>query len=80
MKIPSTLMLGVILMLTMVSLNNLFAQDDLTISECEQRCGKQTDTGAIIGNYQVIAACRARCSQQYWDKVDREEKENERSR
>ena len=61
-------------------LNDLSAQDDLTISECEQRCGRKTDTGVIIGNYQAIAACRDRCSREIWKKVDRNEKELEETR
>jgi hypothetical protein len=80
MKLLSVSMLTMTLMLTMVSLNDLSAQDDLTISECEQRCGRKTDTGVIIGNYQAIAACRDRCSREIWKKVDRNEKELEETR
>jgi hypothetical protein len=80
MKLLSILMLTIILMLTMISLNDLSAQDDLTISECEQRCGRKTDTGVIIGNYQAIAACRDRCSQEIWKKVDQKDKELDETR
>jgi len=80
MKLLSILMLTMIPMFTVVSLNDLSAQDDLTISDCEQRCGRKTDTGAIIGNYQDIAACRDRCSREAWKKVDRKEKELEETR
>ena len=80
MRISYILILAVIFMLNMVSLNAPLAQDDLTISDCERRCGIRTEFGQVIGNYQAIYACRARCSQEFWKKVDGEEKEGRKRR
>ena len=78
MRISYILILAVIFMLTMVSLNAPLAQDDLTISACEQRCGIRTDLGQVMpGNYQAFAACRDRCNREFWKKFDRQEKELE---
>jgi hypothetical protein len=79
MKSFSTLMLAFALTLTMISLNDVFAQDDLSITDCQSRCGTRTDMGQIIGNYQAIAACRDRCARQYWDKTDKPDKKKKGS-
>ena len=79
MKSFSTLMLAFALTLTMISLNDVFAQDDLSITDCQSRCGTRTDMGQIIGNYQAIAACRDRCARQYWDKADKPDKKKKGS-
>ena len=79
MKYLSTLMLALALTLTMISLNEVFAQDYSTITDCESRCGTRTDMGQVIGNYQAIAACRDRCARQFWDKTDRPEKKSKSS-
>jgi hypothetical protein len=57
---------------------NLFAQE--TISECEQRCGIRTDTGGRVGPYNAIAECMDRCSRDFWNKVDRKDKDLEETR
>src|SRR5271157_1726713 len=60
----------------LISLNAL-AQD--TIGECEQRCGiRRTDMGQVIGNPQMIAACRDRCNREYWKKFEGKEKEGKK--
>jgi hypothetical protein len=72
MRISCTLILAAIFTLTMVSLNAPLAQDDLTITDCQSRCGTRTWTGQVTGNPQAIAACGDRCEREFWDKVDRQ--------
>ncbi len=79
MKSFSILMLAFALALTVISLNSVLAQDDLSITDCQSRCGTRTDMGQVIGNYQAIAACRDRCTRQYWDKADKPEKKKKSS-
>lgn len=58
---------------------NAPAQD--TIGECEQRCGiRRTDMGQVIGNPQLIAACRDRCEKEFWKKLEDKEKEGKKRR
>ncbi len=79
MKFLSIMIIGLALASTVVSLNQVFAQDDLSITDCQSRCGTRTDMGQIIGNYQAIAACRDRCARQFWDKTERPEKKRKDS-
>lgn len=78
MKYLSILIIGLALALTMASLNEVFAQDE-TITDCQSRCGRRTEMGVIIGNPQVIAACRDRCTREYWDKIDKQGKKTKKS-
>ena len=77
MKFPLSLAIAAALTLNLASLNSVTAQD--TITDCEQRCGIRTDTGAFVGNYQAIYACRERCSKQYWDKTEKQGKKGKSS-
>jgi hypothetical protein len=74
MKSLSILIFVLALMLTTISLNEVFAQDDATISDCQSRCGTVTWTGQVVGNPQAIAACRDRCTRQFWDKTEGQKK------
>jgi hypothetical protein len=79
MKSLSILMLALALTLTMISLDEVFAQDDSTITDCQSRCGTVTWTGQVTGNPQAIAACRDRCARQFWNKTDAREKKQSKS-
>ncbi len=79
MKFVSILIIALILPLILVSLGEVYAQDDLSITECESRCGTRTDMGQVIGNYQAIAACRSRCASQYWNKTEKKDKKKKDS-
>ncbi|MGO9119997.1 MAG: hypothetical protein ACLQPD_20585 [Desulfomonilaceae bacterium] len=74
MKSLSILMLALALTLTMISLTEVFAQDDSTITDCQSRCGTVTWTGQVTGNPQAIAACRDRCARQFWSKTEGQQK------
>ncbi len=74
MKLLSLLMLVFALTLINIFLNDVFAQDYATISDCQSRCGIRTDTGQVLGNYQAIAACRDRCARQYWNRTEKQER------
>jgi hypothetical protein len=71
--------LTTIFALTLITILGVFAQDDSTITDCENRCGTRSWTGQIIGNPQDIAACRDRCVSQYWNKIDGQEKKGKSS-
>jgi hypothetical protein len=71
MKLLSILLFAA-LSLTLISLNQVSAQDDMTITACQSRCGIRLESGQIVGNYQAIAACRDRCAREFWDKMDRQ--------
>ena len=79
MKSLCILILALALSLTTISLNEVFAQDDATITDCQSRCGTVTWTGQVVGNPQAIAACRDRCTTQYWNKTEGQEKEQRKS-
>ncbi len=70
----------VILALISVLLISLNVPAQETIGECEQRCGIRTDMGGVVGNYQAIAACRDRCSREFWKKLEGKEKEGKKTR
>ncbi len=74
MKYLSILMIALILTLTMMSVIEVFAQQDMTITDCQSKCGIRVETGQVLclGNCQIIVACRARCVREYWDKMDRQ--------
>ncbi len=78
MKSLSVLTITLALILTMISLNEAFAQD-VSITDCQSRCGIRTDMGQVVGNYQAIAACRDRCAREYWEKMDRQGKKKKGS-
>jgi len=78
MKYLSMLIPAFALTLTMVSLSEVFAQDE-TITGCQSRCGIRTESGEVTGNYQAIAACRDRCAREYWEKMDRQGKKGKSS-
>ena len=71
MKLLSILLFALALWLTLISLNQVSAQDDMTITDWS-RCGIRLESGQIVGNYQAIAACRDRCAREFWDKMDRQ--------
>jgi hypothetical protein len=79
MKSLSILIVALALSLTTISLNEVFAQDDATITDCQSRCGTVTWTGQVVGNPQAIAACRDRCTRQYWNKTEGQEKKQRKS-
>jgi len=78
MKYLSMLIPAFALTLTIISLNEVFAQDE-TITDCQSRCGIRTESGEVVGNYQVIAACRDRCTREYWEKMDQQGKKGKSS-
>ncbi len=78
MKYLSILAMTSALILTMTSLDEVFAQDE-TITDCQSRCGRRTETGQVLGNPQLIADCRDRCMRQYWDKTENQGKKTKKS-
>jgi len=72
MKLLSILLFALALSLTLISFNQVSAQDDMTITDCQSRCGIRLESGQIVGNYQAIAACRDRCAREYWERMERQ--------
>ena len=68
MKYLSILMIALILTLTMMSVIEVFAQQDMTITDCQSKCGIRVETGQVLclGNCQIIVACRDRCVREFW--------------
>ncbi len=79
MKLFSVLIIALVLTLLTIPLNEAFAQDGMSITDCQSRCGTRLETGQVVGNYQAIAACRDRCEREYWEKMDQQGKKRKSS-